>query len=142
MARRAEVKTQRLLVALTAVNLLFLLLTVALVRSTEAQTVPALVRARTLELLDDRGVVRARLGVKGPNGPIELDLFDRRGIVRVKLGTGDDGSGLLLTDEGVNAATRSYVQIIARRISTSERPKTTSITLKQTDGRERVITPP
>jgi len=135
-------KTQRVVIALTAVNLVFLLLTTAQVRSTTAQTVPAIIRARALEVVDERGVVRARLGVKGPNGPIELDLFNKSGSVRVKFGTGEDGSGLLLTDEGTDAASHSYVQLIARRTATSEKPRTTSITLRGADGRERVITPP
>ncbi len=86
-------KTRRLAIALTVVNLVLLLFTMTQVRSTTAQTVPAIIRARALELVDERGVVRARLNVKGPNGPIELDLFDKSGIVRVKLGTGEDGSG-------------------------------------------------
>jgi hypothetical protein len=135
-------KTQRLGIALTVINLVLLLFTMTQVRSTTAQTVPAIIRARALELVDERGVVRARLNVKGPNGPIELDLFDRSGIVRVKLGTGEDGSGLVLTDEGKDSASRSYVQVIARRTSTSDKPKTTGITLRGADGRERVITPP
>lgn len=134
-------KTQRLLITLIVINSVFLLLTIALVRSTTAQTAAPILRGRALELVDERGVVRARLNVKGSNGPIELDLFDRRGIVRVKLGTGEDGSGLLLTDEGADSASRSYVQIIARRTATAERAKTTSVTLRRADGRERVITP-
>lgn len=136
-------KMQRLAISLTAINLVILLLTVAQARFTPAaQQVTAILRGSALELVDERGVVRARLGIKGSNGPIELDLFDRSGINHVKLGAGEDGSGLLLTDEGTNSATPSYVQIIARRTGTSERPKTTSITLKGADGRERVITPP
>lgn len=135
-------KTQRLAIALTVINLVVLLLAIALVRPMTAQTVTPILRGRALEVVDERGVVRARLGVKGPNGPIELDLFNKSGSVRVKFGTGEDGSGLLLTDEGTDAASHSYVQLIARRTSTSEKPKTTSITLRGADGRERVITPP
>ena len=134
-------KAQRLAIVLTAINLVLLLLTVAQVRSTTAQSVAPILRGRALELVDERGVVRARLGIKGSNGPIELDLFDRSGINHVKLGAGEDGSGLLLTDEVRDSASSSYVQIIARRTGTPERPKTTSITLKGADGRERVITP-
>lgn len=134
-------KTQRLAITLIVINLVFLLLTIALARPTTAQTAAPILRGRALELVDERGVVRARLNVKGPNGPIELDLFDKSGIVRAKLGTGEDGSGLVLTDQGTDSASRSYVQIIARRTSTSEKPKTTSITLRGADGRERVITP-
>ncbi len=48
---------------------------------------------------------------------------------------------MVLTDEGTDSASRSYVQIIARRTGTSEKPKTTSITLRGADGRERMIRP-
>jgi len=135
-------KLQRLGMALTAINLVLLLFTVSQGRSTAAQTVTEVLRGRALELVDERGVVRARLGVKGSDGPIELDLFDRSGINHVKLGAGEDGSGLLLTDEAMNSATSSYVQIIARRTGTPDRPKTTSITLRGADGRQTVIAPP
>lgn len=134
-------KIHRFSIALTAINFVVLLLTLTQVRSTTAQTAAPLLRGRALELVDEHGVVRARLGVKGPNGPIEFDLFDKSGIIRVKLGTGEDGSGLVLTDEEKDSASRSYVQIIARRSATSEKPKTTSITLRGTDGRERVLRP-
>lgn len=134
-------KTQRVAIALTAINLALLVLTLTQIRSTAAQTVTPILRAGALELVDERGVVRARLGAKGQNGPIELDLFDRSGINHVKLGAGEDGSGLLLTDEETNSAISSYVQIIARRAATPDRPKTTSITLRGPDGRQRVITP-
>ncbi len=134
-------KMQRLAIALTAINFVLLLLTLAQARSTTAaQEVPAVLRGRALELVDERGVVRARLGVKGPDGPIELDLFEKRGIIRVKLGADEDGSGLVLS-EGGTSASRGYVQIIARQTGTSERPATTSITLRGADGRQRVIRP-
>lgn len=135
-------RLQRLGIALTAINLVLLLLTVAQTRSATAQTAVPVLRGRALELIDERGVVRARLGVKGSDGPIELDLFDRSGINHVKLGAGEDGSGLLLTDEVRDSASSSYVQIIARRTAAPDRPKTTSITVRGADGRERVITPP
>ena len=133
---------QRLGMALTAINLVLLLFTATQGRITAAQTVTEILRGRALELVDERGVVRARLGVKGSNGPIELDLFDQSGINHVKLGAGEDGSGLLLTDEVRDSASSSYVQIIARRTAALDRPKTTSITLRAADGRERVISPP
>lgn len=132
-------KLQQLAIALTVVNLVLLLFTMTQVRSTTAQTVTPILRGRTLELVDERGVVRARLGVKEPSTVVELDLFDKNGINHVKLGAGDSGSGLLLTDEATDSA--SYVQIIARRTGTPQLPKTTSITLRGKDGRERVITP-
>lgn len=133
-------KIQRFAIALTAINLALLLLAAAQAKSTTTQTVTPILRASALELVDERGVVRARLNVKGPNGPVELDLFDKSGIIRVKLGAGEDGSGLVLSEGGATAS-RGYVQIIARQTGTSERPTTTSITLRGADGRQRVITP-
>ena len=131
-------KIQRLALALTVINLILMLLhlTVMQARSTTAQTVSPILRARALELVDERNVVRARLNVKES----ELDLFDKNGIIRVKLGAGEDGSGLVLSEGGTDAS-RGYVQIIARRTGTSERPATTGITLKGSDGRQRVFTP-
>lgn len=134
----------RLTLALTVVNLAllgFLVLSMSHARSATALMAPETLRGRTLELVDDRGVVRARLGVKPASTAVELDLFDRKGIVHVKLGAGDNGSGLLLTDE-VTGTSSSYVQIIARHTGTPEFPKKTSITLHAPDGRERVLTPP
>ncbi len=130
-------KIQRVAIALTAINLVLLLLNLAQVRATTAQTVAPILRARALELVDERNVVRVRLNVKES----ELNLFDRNGIIRVKLGAGEDGSGLVLADEGTDSASRSYVQIIARWTGTPERSTTTSITLKGPDGRQRVIMP-
>src|SRR2546430_10397344 len=129
-------KTQRLAIVLTAINLVLLLISLAQVRATAAQTVTPILRARALELVDERNVVRVRLNVKES----ELNLFDKNGIIRVKLGAGEDGSGLVLSEGGTDAS-RGYVQIIARQTGTPDRPATTSITLRAADGRQRVITP-
>ena len=135
-------KPQRLVIVLTVINLTVLLLNVAQTRSATAQTVAPILRARVLEVVDEHNAVRARLGVKGSNDPVELDLFGKNG--GVKLGAGEEGAGLLIADGGTDPASRShvqtYVQVIARLVGTAERP-TTRIVLKGADGRERVITP-
>jgi hypothetical protein len=128
--------TQRLAIALTAINLVLLLLTVARAGSTTAQPVTPILRGRALELVDDRGEVRSRLDVE-PNGEVVLRLLDRNGTIRVKLGAAEDGSGLVLLDE----ATEPAIHVIARRSGTAERPATTSITLRGTGGQQRVIRP-
>lgn len=142
-------KAQRLAIVLTVINFMLLLLTMMQTRSTTAQTVAPILRANTFEVVDARNVVRARLGVKGSNGPIELDLNDQNGINHVKLGAANAGtdlaSGLVVADGGTNPASGShvqtYVQVIARwGVATAERP-TTRIKLSGADGRERVITP-
>ena len=141
-------KAQRLAIVLTVINFMLLLLTMMQTRSTTAQTVAPILRANTLELVDERNVIRARLGVKGSN-VIELDLFDKDGINHVKLGAANAvsglASGLVVADGGTDPASgahvQTYVQVIARwGVGTAERP-TTRIMLKGADGRERVITP-
>jgi hypothetical protein len=133
-------KMQRLGGALTAINLvlllLLLLLTVTQARRTMGQRPTPILRGRALELVDDRGQVRSRLDVE-PTGEVVLRLLDQHGTIRVKLGAGEDGSGLLLTDE----ATEPAIHLIARQTATSERPTTTSITVAGRGGLQRVIRP-
>jgi hypothetical protein len=125
---------QRLAIALTAINLALLFLTVA--QSTTAQNVAPILRAGALEIVDERGVMRARLGVKG-SGVIELDLFDPKGTIRVKLGAGEDGSGLVLGD----GTAPLPIHLLARNRATADKPATTHITLKGPGGRDHVIRP-
>jgi hypothetical protein len=70
--------------------------------------VPDVVRARLIELINDRGEMRAQLHV-AENGSGELRLRSGSGEVRVKLGATDDGAILLLldgsTEPGVRLAT-------------------------------------
>lgn len=133
-------KVQRLAIVITVVNLMLLVLTVMQTKSTTAQTIAPILRARALELVDERNVVRMRLNVKES----EIDLFDKTGIIGVKLGAGEDSSGLVIAAGGTDPASGShvqtYVQVIARLVGTAERPST-RIMLKGPDGRERVITP-
>ena len=128
-------KMQRFATALTMINLVLLLL-IARAGNTTTQEVTPTLRGRALELVDDRGQIRSRLNVES-SGEVVLRLLDQNGTIRVKLGAGDGGSGLLLADE----ETEPGVHIIARRAGTSERPTTTSITLRGAEGQERVITP-
>lgn len=127
---------QRLAIGLTLVNLVLLALSGGQTGRITAQSVTPVLRGRVIELVDDRGQVRSRLNVEA-DGEVVLRLLDRNGTIRVKLGAGEGGSGLVLADE----ATEPAVHIIARRVGTSERPATTSITLKGREGQQRVIRP-
>jgi len=89
----------------------------------------AVVRAKTIELVDDHGLVRASLKVE-PGGEVVFRLTDQTGTIRVKLGAGTDGSGLLLA----NDATEPGFHALA--VS-----KGTSLRLRNKDGSERLITP-
>jgi hypothetical protein len=101
-------KTQALLAAL--VGILVLVLGIVLhERPAEAKTAPRLVRAQEFQLVDGRGVMRARINLS--QGHVVLRLFDETGTLRVKLDANRDGSGLLLADE----TTQPGVQILATR---------------------------
>ncbi len=122
-------RTQRIATALTIVNLGFFLAALSQARATTAQTATPLLRARVLELVDERDAIRARLNVE-PNGEVVFRLLDQTGTIRVKLGAGKDGSGLLLA----NDATEPGVHILAKAAGTT-------LKLANKDGRARVLTP-
>jgi hypothetical protein len=124
----------RLVIGLVAVNLLLIVLVAA--QAGPHGTTQDVLRGRALELIDERGQVRATLDVD-ETGEVLLRLRDRNGTIRVKLGAAEHGSGLLLVDD----ATEPAVQIIARRTPTASRPGTTSVTLRGPETAPRVIRP-
>jgi hypothetical protein len=112
---------QRLAIALTVVNFTLLMVLLAQTRPLDAQSVPSVLRGRALELVDERGSIRAEIKVlpaqpklKMPDGSIgypeavQLRLIDSKGGPNVKLVTTEDGSGLVLGGDG------AYVQILSR----------------------------
>jgi hypothetical protein len=119
---------------LVAMNLL--LLTLVAARAAPTGTPQDVLRGRALELVDERGHVRATLDVS-ETGEVLLRLRDQSGTIRVKLGAAEHGSGLLLLDE----ATEPAVQILARQTPTTSRPGTTSITLRGAGTQPHVIRP-
>lgn len=134
---------QRLLVAITALNLLLLAFSLAQARAVVAGGAEPVLRGRGLEIVDDRGRVRASITilpadptVKMPDGTVGypetvlLRLIDSKGGPNVKLGATERGAGLLLGGE----SDPTYVQILAEGASTS-------LKLINKDGRERVIKP-
>ena len=121
-------KIHRLAVAFLSIGLLLLLGVLLHERPADAETVPAVLRAQAIELVDSRGQVRAQLNVES-NGEVVFRLRDTNGTIRVKLGASETGSGLLLANE----RTEVGVQILAQRTATS-------LTL-QRGGRHRVLRP-
>ena len=101
-------KNQRLLVALTVLNLGLLTLQLVRPRIAFAQEPAPVLRGRALEIVDERGKVRAELRVfpadpkhKLPNGDpypetVLLRLIDPNGRPSVKLATDVRGGGLYL----------------------------------------------
>jgi hypothetical protein len=101
-------------VAILGATLLTLLGALLLGRWAVAQSVAPVLRARAIELVDDRGIVRAQLGVES-GGEVVLRLRDASGSIRVKLGASAEGSGLVLLDE----TTEPGIHMLARRGETS-----------------------
>jgi len=134
-------KVERLLILLVLVNLALLTFTLAQIRSAGAESVPAVVRARALEIVDDRGRVRASLHVlpakTEPNGEtsaetVLLRLITERGRPSVKIGASEEAAGMSLT--GPSNTKQTYVIVEAKGTATSLR-------LKNEDGREQTVAP-
>jgi hypothetical protein len=136
-------KSQRLLVVVTVFNILLLLFSLDQTRAVTAEGIAPVLRGRALEIVDDRGRIRASITilpadptVKMPDGTIGypetvlLRLICPKGRPNVKLGATDRGAGLLLGGE----SDPTYVQILAEGPSTS-------LKLSNKDGREQLIKP-
>jgi hypothetical protein len=127
--------TGRLVMVLTAANLVLLSLTLTQALASPQRSIDPVLRGSALELVDDAGRIRSRLSVER-DGEVVLRLLDQNGTIRVKLGAGKHGSGLVLLDE----TTEPGVHLLARRNSSGERPGTTGLTLRAGD-QTRIIKP-
>ena len=138
-------RTQRIAIALTVINLLILITAMSRIGlAATAQTVPML-RGRGLEIVDDRGKVRAQIIVlpadtaaktaRGQNYPetVLLRLIDPNGRPGVKIGTSVDGSGMSLAGDSERRDWNG-VQILAESAGTS-------VKLTNKNGRKQIITP-
>ena len=134
-------KLQRLLIALTAVNLVLLTLSLLQSRTVAAQGVASVLRGRSLEIVDDHGRVRASIEVLPAsvqkNGErayetVLLRLITEKGRPSVKIGTSEESAGLALV--GPSNTKGTYVQLGAKGTASS-------LTLKNEDGRELVVKP-
>jgi hypothetical protein len=121
-------KIQRVVVALLCANLLLPLGALLLRGSAVAEPPPAVLRARAIELVDDRGLVRAQLGVEA-GGEVVFRLRDAAGAIRLKMGASAEGSGLLLLDDQAEPG----IHMLAQRTGTS-------LTLRK-GQQQRAITP-
>ncbi len=134
-------KLQRLTFILTALNLILLAFGLAQMHSVAAQEVAPVLRGRALEIVDDRGRVRAEIKVlpaqptlRMPDGTtgypetVQLRLISSQSSPHVKLATTEDGSGLVLGGE------KGYTQLLSRKADPL-------IKIVTKDGRERTIKP-
>src|SRR6185295_3580964 len=101
-------KTQRLAIVITVINLLILTFNLAHVHPATAEVVVPVLRGRALEIVDELGKVRAQIVVQPattmPDGKkyAETALFrliDPNGRPGVKIGTSVDGSGMSLAGD-------------------------------------------
>ena len=136
-------KSQRLLLGLTVVNVALLMFSLAQQRSVMAQGVVAVLRGRALEIVDDRGRVRASITVlpadptvKMPDGTtgypetVLLRLINSKGRPNVKIEATEQGAGVGLGGE----SDPTYVSMGANGGSTS-------LKLTNQDGRQQLIKP-
>jgi len=130
---------QRVLFALTAANLVLLVLLLAQGHPALGQGDAPTLRGRALEIIDERGQVRARINVEPattmPDGKIYPEsivfrMTDPDGRIRVKLGADQDGSGLLLA----NDSQQPGVHMLADG-------KGSTLKLQNKDGRETSLAP-
>jgi hypothetical protein len=136
-------KTERLLITLTAVNLVLLGYQVVQPRLAGASTadVPAVLRGRALEIVDAQGKIRASITVipEDPNviwqgkpypETVLLRLMSPEGKPNVKLGASKRGAGLVIGGE----LNPTYVQVLAEGGEST-------LKLINKEGTERVIKP-
>jgi hypothetical protein len=95
----------------------------------EAGTVPAVLRAQEIQLVNQQGLVLAQL-YAGADGGGNLRLRSGEGTIRVKLGGTTDGSGLLLMDKEAEPA-----------VWLATGKSGTSITLAEKGKEKRVLKP-
>ena len=141
-------KTQRLLIVLTLVNLGILISLLIQIRPVQANNAAPILRGRGLEIVDGQGKVRASIQVvpAGPARRADGSLLEANGkiypeavlfrLIRsdgrpsVKIETSEQGSGL---DLG-GGSDPSYIVLKAEGTDTS-------ISLTNKDGRQQVVKP-
>jgi len=136
-------KTQRIAIALTAINLVLLAFILVRLRPAAAsQGIVPVLRGRSLEIVDEQGRVRSQIlvttpttmpdGKSYPEGAL-FRLIDPNGRPVVKIGGSVDGSGISL---GGDSERREWsgVQILAEGSGSS-------VKLTNKDGSQEVVAP-
>jgi hypothetical protein len=130
-------KTQRLVLALGALNLVVMLvLLVAEIRPGEAQTAPGVLRGTSMEIVDNAGRVRASIKVEPPSTvggvaypeTVVLRLVNPDGRPVIKVAASVDGGGLGV----IGKDDTTYATLNAT-------PTGTTLSFLQKDGRRIVL---
>jgi len=134
-------KMQRFAVVITLVNLVILMFLLAMMRPAMAQAVAPVLRGRSLEIVDDRGRVRASISVlpagvsaHGDRSPetVLLRLITERGRPSVKIAASEEAAGLSFA--GPTSTKDTYIILEAKGVASS-------LKLRNEDGREQVVKP-
>jgi hypothetical protein len=130
-------KTERLVWALAALNVvLIILLLTAYIAPGQAQTAASVLRGQRLEIVDDRGRVRASIKLEPPSTvggvaypeSVILRLVNPDGRPVVKVGASVDGGGLSV----IGDTDQTYAILKAE-------PTGSTLTLLEKDGRRTVL---
>lgn len=132
-------KSQRLLISLTLVNVVLLLFLLTQMYRTNANEAPPVLRARGLQIVDAQDRIRAEIMVHGPetvNGKTypETVLFRMATAQRaplVKLTASENGSALGLSDDSAPGGIQLY----------ANRDKGNFVKVVSNDGREQTLKP-
>ena len=113
-------KTQRFIIGLTVLNLFILMSTLFRANSAATPEVAPVLRGRALEIVDERGRVRAMIkvfppspNVRMPDGTtgypetVLLRLIDSKGAPNVKIAATEDGSALSFGASQIRHMSRS-----------------------------------
>ena len=134
-------KIQRFLIGLTVINMgLLILLLQSHIAPTMAQSTPAVIRARALEIVDNQGRVRVSIKVQpaetfkatGKKYPetVILRLIDPNGRPEVKIAASEQGAELSLVGDS------DATQILLQADSTGS-----SLKFANKDGRQQTLKP-
>jgi len=138
-----HMKIPRFAIGLTLINALILISVLFRAHSAATPEVPAVLRARALEIVDEQGRVRAMIKIfpatpntKMPDGStgypetVLLRLINSKGAPNVKIAATEDGSAVSFGGE----SNPTDIQLLARGTNTSMK-------LVNKDGRQQVIKP-
>jgi len=130
-------KTNRLLLLLTVANCILLWRLVSYPRPVVADTVPSVIRARSLEIVDEMGHTRAEIkvfpsstttGQSKTSDAVQFRLIDETGGPKVKIGAVGENGGMYL------GGGSGYVQVLTN----DEKP---FVRIIDRTGKDKVIQP-
>lgn len=134
-------KIQKLLIALTVANLLLLVFLLAQTGPASAQNTAAVLRGRALEIVDDRGRVRASLQIYPAGKSANGDAFPETVLLRLINGLGRPAIKISTTDEGAGMSIASGAGTHETYVTLGSHGPNSQIKLRNEDGREQILKP-